>query len=327
MPIFRLILVVLLLIVGLVLLVWKNYTDVNGNKLNLRKYGVLALGGSLFFLLLACVRVVPANTVGIPTTVGSIGQPMSPGLQFVLPITEIHTFSTRLQESSMLATLEEGDRVTDDSIEVRGSDSYAMNVDITIRYYVGADSASDLFRRVGDMDGIRERIVRPEAREVVRIAFGHYTSENSYTSGREQVSVDINELMEERLAPYGIILDRVDVRNVNPEERLRVAIGERAAARERATQAVIEQEQRITEAETARREAEIHAEAARLAAQGEADANRLVAESLTPELLQQQYFDALREGNTVFVPENSDVIVDGRSEQDNVTPPVEDGEG
>ncbi|MGD9794091.1 MAG: prohibitin family protein, partial [Acidimicrobiia bacterium] len=178
------------------------------------------------------VRIVPANSVGVPTTFGAIGDRLEPGFHFTNPFTEVHTFSTRLQNSDMLAVVDEGDRNRDDSIEVRGSDGYQMNVDVTVRYSVESDSASALFKRVGSMDGIRDKIVRPEVREAVREVFGKYTSEDGYSTGRGEVSIDINADVKDRLARYGLLLDRVDIRNVNPEERLRTAIGDRASARE-----------------------------------------------------------------------------------------------
>lgn len=59
--------------------------------------------------------------------------------------------------------------------------------------------------------------------------------------------------------------------------------------------------------------AKVEAETKVIEAQGEADANRVLSESLTPEVIQQHYIDALTQigadGNLVVVPEGATPIV------------------
>jgi len=310
---FRLILAVILLVAAAILAligVIKDPRGRSGNDINLRRWVPLVAVGGVVILAWSCIRVIPANSVGIPTTFGSIGSPVSPGLKIVLPFTEISTFSTRLQESTMIADTTEGDRRRDDSVEVRGSDGYSMKVDLTIRYSVRREAASALYRRVGDLVGVRDRIVRPETREAVRIVFSKYTAEEGYSGKREQISADMNELMRRRLAPYGLDLDQVNLRNVNPEESLRRAIGARADAREAALKEKIVQEQAVTAAEGRKQVAERDAAALQVSSQAQADANAKVSASLTPAILESKRIEALGKANTIYVPNNA--IVDAR---------------
>ena len=64
-------------------------------------------------------------------------------------------------------------------------------------------------------------------------------------------------------------------------------------------------------AEAEQRQALVEAETKRIEAQGIADANAILAQSLTPEVLQQRYIEALgKSGNTVYVvPEGSQPLV------------------
>ena len=59
--------------------------------------------------------------------------------------------------------------------------------------------------------------------------------------------------------------------------------------------------------------AKVEAETKKVVAQGEADANAILTQSLTPEVIQQRYIDALKEigqsGNLVVVPEGSTPVV------------------
>lgn len=271
----------------------------------------LLLAFGCIFVAWSTVRVIPANHVGIPTEFGNIKTPLDSGFHFVTPWTDVNLFSTRMQESSMLGAADEGDKNKNDSIEVRGSDGYKMNVDVTVRYFIEGDSASALFKLVGSEDGIRDRLVRPEVRESVRLAFANYTSEEGYTSQRESISDDIQANLAEHLDRYGLRLDSVAVRNVAPDPTLGQAIADRAAARERALQAEIEQARLLTEAETRRQVAEKDAQAKQIAAEAEAKANETVAASLTPEVLEAKRIEALRDANTVYIPYDAQVLVGG----------------
>lgn len=269
------------------------------------------IGFGVAFIGWSTIRVVPANHVGIPTEFGNIKAPLDSGIHFVSPWTDVNLFSTRMQESSMLGAADEGDKAKDDSIEVRGSDGYKMNVDVTVRYFINQENASALFKLVGSEDGIRERLVRPEVREAVRLAFAGFTSEEGYTSQREAIRDAAQADLEKRLARYGLRLDSVAIRNVAPDAALGQAISDRAAARERALQAEIEQGRLVTEAETRRQVAEKDAEAKLIAANAEAQANDIVAASLTDAVLEAKRIEALRDANTVYVPYDSTVLVGG----------------
>jgi regulator of protease activity HflC (stomatin/prohibitin superfamily) len=249
------------------------------------------------------LRVVPANTVGIPTNFGSIGDPMSSGLRVTYPWTEINELSTRIQELSMLRASDEGDLSKDDSIRVIAEGGGSMAVDLTVRYSVDPAKAGDLFRQAGTMDLIKDRFVRPDAREVARNVFSLYTAEEGYSSKRGEIAEQIFTNLAPRLANRGILVDSINVRDVEPEAQVLTAINDILAARNAALTAAEEQKRQVTEAETRKQVAERDAEAAaakakgeadaiRIRAQAEAEANRQIALSLTPELLDLQITQA-----------------------------------
>lgn len=281
--------------------------DEKASFFKIATFASLILG--MLFIMWSTVRIVPANAVGIPTEVGKIQEPINSGFHLVKPWTKINTFSTRVQELSMLRAEDEGDKTKDDSIEVRGSDGYKMNVDITIRYFINPASAAKLFRLYGSEDGIKQGVVRPEARESVRIAFAKFTSEEGYTNKREPISADVFADIQKRIAKYGLTLDTVNIRNVAPDKTLADAISNRAAAREKSLQAEIEQQRLETEAQTRLNVAITDAETAREKAAGEADANVILADSVTPELLELKRLEALAQANTIYVPDNAQILV------------------
>lgn len=314
-----------LLLVGLVLIlaggtIARSMTSqpgfpANRRPPNLRALGFVALVVGIILPVATSVRVIGATEVGIPVTFGKIGAPLNPGFNIVLPWTEITTFSTRLQVSDMNRNTTEGDRTGDDSVTVLSSEGGELNIDVTVRYTVRPSEAADLFRRVRSMDGVRDIIVRPETRSLMRNIYSRYTAEDGYTTKREQIERIVFDELKKRLDPQGLVLDEVAVRDIRPADQILAAINRKLEATQAAERAKIEQQRALTEAETRRRVAETDKQARVIAAQGEAEANSILQESLSPELLKAREIEAIASnGNAVIYPYGQPVtpIVDGR---------------
>ncbi len=282
---------------------------------NLRALGFLALVAGIVLPIATSVRIIGATEVGIPVTFGKIGKPLNPGFNIVLPWTEITSFSTRLQVSDMNRGGGEGDRLGDDSVTVLSSEGGELNLDVTVRYTVRSSEAANLFRRVRSMEGVRDIIVRPETRSLMRNVYSRYTAEEGYTTKREAIERVVFDELKVRLERQGLILDEVAVRDIRPAEQILQAINRKLEATQSAERAKIEQQRLLTEAETRRRVAETDKQARVIAAQGEAEANGILQESLTPELLKAREIEAIANNrNAVIYPYGQPVtpIVDAR---------------
>lgn len=295
--------VVLLIASVMVLTIARNRPVAGGKQLQAaaaRRVGLLGSLGlfivGIFVLGSSFIRVVPANTVGIPTTLGRVGDPLASGFHFTLPWTEITPFSTRVQELSMLRAPDEGDKLKDDSVAVIASGGGSMSVDVTVRYSIAKDQASELFKQAGSVLLVKDRFVRPDAREVVRNVFGLYTAEEGYSTKRAEIAVKIAEQLAPRLASRGVIIDSVNIRDVAPDTQQLAAINAILQSRNEAAKAAEDQKKQTTEAETRKQvaaldkqaavtKAEAEAEAVSIAAKAQAEANQRIAASLTPELV------------------------------------------
>jgi regulator of protease activity HflC (stomatin/prohibitin superfamily) len=316
----------------------KNETDrgISG----FARIGLLVVG--LIFVGSSCLETVSANTVGIPTTFGKVGSPLSSGIHLVNPFTNITEFSTRIEELSMLKATDEGDKAKDDSISVIAQGGGAMSVDVTVRFGLLPEKASELFRQAGTMSLVKERFVRPDAREVVRNVFGQYTAEDGYSTKRAEISTKIADELKPRLAARGIVIDSVNIRDVAPDAQQLAAINAILQSRNEAAKAFEDQKKQTTEAETRKQvavldktaavtKAEAEAAAVTIAAQAQADANDKIARSLTPSLLDLEKTKACAtaiantkaqvvnvcsgdagNGSSTANSANTSVIVDGR---------------
>ncbi len=248
----------------------------------------------------ACVHVVSAYEVGVPVTFGKIGTPLSSGVHFKSPFTDVTSFSTRPVDLNLN---------DDDVVEVRSSQGGVLYADVTIKWAVVPAKAVGLYRLAGSGEAVEERLVLPDSREIIRNVFAKHTSEEGYASAREQIGSEIADLVKERLAPRGIDVTFVNLRNVRPSKKLQEQIDKK-----------IQQEQATERATEASRTAKADAERRRIEAEGIARANKIIDKSLSDKVLYNQCLEAYKEAakaNPVYaVPcgtgsDGTPVIVDG----------------
>ncbi|MBB1243047.1 prohibitin family protein [Streptomyces durbertensis] len=231
-----------------------------------------ALVAGLLAGLFSCVHVVSAYEVGVPVTFGKVGSPMTPGMNLKSPFTNVVSFSTRPVDLNL------SDR---DVVEVRSSQGGVMYAEVTVKWAVTPAKAVELYRLAGSEEAIQQRLVFPDSREIVRNVFARYTSEQGYTSARERINTEIADLIKKRLAPRGIDVTTVNLRNVKPSEKLQTQIDRK-----------IQQEQATERATEAARTAKAEAERRRIEAEGIARANKILNNSLTDKVLLNQCIEA-----------------------------------
>ncbi|MFF3887967.1 prohibitin family protein [Streptomyces sp. NPDC001914] len=287
---------ILLLITAVVLfLVGRGRTPSGGWMLG----AALSVVAGLLAGVFACVHVVSASEVGVPVTFGKTGTPLNSGIHFKSPFTDVTSFSTRPVDLDLNGK---------DVVEVRSSQGGVLYADVTIKWAVVPAEAVELYRLAGSEDAVEERLVLPDSREIIRNVFAKHTSEEGYASAREQISSEIAALVKERLAPRGIDVTSVNLRNVKPSEKLQDQIDKK-----------IQQEQATERATEAARTAKAEAERKRIEAEGIARANKIIERSLNDKVLYNQCLEAYKEAakaNPVYaVPCGTDsngtpVIVD-----------------
>jgi regulator of protease activity HflC (stomatin/prohibitin superfamily) len=259
-----------------------------------------ALLASLCAGLASCLHVVSAYEVGVPVTFGKVGTPLHPGVNVVSPFTHVTSFSTRPVDLNL------SDK---DVVEVRSTQGGVMYAELTVKWAVKPAKAVELYRLAGNEASIQQRLVFPDSREIVRNVFARYTSEEGYTSAREKINAEIGVLIKDRLAPRGIDVTTVNLRNVKPSDQLQEQIDRK-----------IQQQQATERAQEAARTATAESERRRIEAEGIARANKILNNSLTDKVLMNQCIDAYRDAaakNPVYaVPcgggSGTPVIVDGK---------------
>jgi len=230
----------------------------------------------------ALVQIGPGE-VGVQSLFGSVqDKVLYSGLNIINPLVDVEKMDVKTQAYTMSSAQDEGQLQGDDAITSLSSDGLTLRLDLTIWYRLNSEDAPQVYRTIGT-DYVA-KIVRPAIRTSIRDVSVLYSATDIYSSKREDFVRDVTKNLEGAFQGRGIVLERVLLRNVELPEKVRTAIDEKIAAEQRAQQMVYVLQKEKQEAERKRVEA-----------QGVSDAQRIVSQTITPQYLQWNYIQAIKD--------------------------------
>jgi regulator of protease activity HflC (stomatin/prohibitin superfamily) len=158
---------------------------------------------------------------GIENTIYAPG-----GTYFFAPfINDWYTFSTQTQAMAMIASPNHGDRSEIDDVEFKTRDGNDVGVDVTVLYRIDPQNAVHILKAVAVNDeDLREKVVRPLARAIVRDALNGLTSEEIYTEKKFQAGQEAVQNLNAALKPYGAACENITLGDHRFHERYQEAI-------------------------------------------------------------------------------------------------------
>lgn len=187
------------------------------------------------------------------------------------------------------------------TVTVNDQSGTKADVDVQVIYSIDADSVEQLYAEYGTQEAYVSNYVSNDVRQTVRDCAGNFSTIQLLTD-RDAFARSINDALASRWDGKGVIVESVQVQDVRYAQSITDAYAN-------AQTAEIEKQRALNAQETAK----VEAETKKIEAQGEAEANKVLTESLTPEVLQQLYYETLKSvgssGNLVLLPEGSTPIV------------------
>lgn len=278
---FLIIISLILTILVCVGLCWDNEED--EFKYNKRCWlGLLCL----LLILFGCFKSIKTGEVGIKTRFGKITDTyLKEGINFKLPIEKIEKVNIKVQK------YENEEPLSSSTKDMQ----IVNNIKVTVNYQVDSKKVVDLYRSVGT--NYEETILEPSIQETIKAVISKYNSEELVTK-RSEVSLDINNTLDNKMKQFGIHSVSVAINNFDFSASYNQAIEQKAVA-----------EQQVATAQKQQEKAKIDAETKKIKAQGDADANKVLEKSLTREILQEQFI-AKWDGKLPIVTSNSSNIID-----------------
>lgn len=252
----------------------------------------LALG--IVLLLGSMAVVVPPGQAGVQVLFGRVyNEALPSGLHFINPFAQVVEMEVRTKNYTMSNVGDEGQRRGDDSISVISSDGLTVKLDATIFYSLQQARLPEIYRTIGP--DVEERIVRSEIRASLRDAAAALSATELYTSKRQGFVSQVTKALKAAFEARGISLEQMLLRNVILPDQITKAINDKISADQDAQKMAFVLQKEKQEAERKRIEAE-----------GQARAQQIVSQSLTPQILENNRIQALREigakGNLIITP-------------------------
>jgi regulator of protease activity HflC (stomatin/prohibitin superfamily) len=232
----------------------------------------------VIWLLMTCIVTVPAGSIGVDDTFGVVSDTTrSPGISLKNPFTSVHVFSVKTQELL-------------ESSSVPSKEGLIVALDVSILYHMQSNMANQIYKTIGD-DYVNIFIV-PQLRSFIREITSRYEAKALYTTGRDNITVEIFNAFEPKLLERGVILEKVLLRDLTLPSTVTNAIEQKLKAEQEALQM-----QFTLQKET------LEAERKTIEASGIASAQTIINQNLTNAYLEWYWIGALKDNkNVIYVP-------------------------
>ena len=251
------------------------------------KRAPLIILGGLILLVLLFNSVVRIDTghVGVVTYLSKVtGVVLPEGVHLISPLNSAHEMSVQTE------TLKE-------TADVPSNEGLILRLDTSLQYRLDRDKASEVFQKI-NMSYV-EKVIEPNLRSAVREVTSSHNASALYTGAREEVAQKIQEALERNLAPQGIIVERVLLRDVQLPAMLKTSIEAKQQAEQDALRMTFILQKEKQEAERKRIEA-----------QGISDFQKIVAQGISPQLLEWKGIEATEK---LAMSTNTKIVMIGNS--------------
>jgi len=290
--------------------------------------GAVTTGIILFVVAIVLIICTVRVPVGYEAVVYSMNggvedSTLSAGWHLIAPTQKAKMFTVSNEQLILTKDEREGSK-SDESFRVASADNASIAISFQMSYRFKSDTLVDTYKAYKGMDG--EEIVNKRVQTVLKSRVSEITTDYSlmalYSGNRAEINDKLTEYLNEKFSEqFGIEVIDASIIDVHPDKQLKEAINSRIEAQQRADQAKAEQQTAKVEAETKKIQAENEASIKVIEAQAEADAelakanaeaeaNRVLNESLTDNIIKQNYIDKWNGELPTYVGGGSDTIVD-----------------
>lgn len=222
----------------------------------------------LVLIPLGCFSTIKTGEIGIKTKFGKItNTTKNEGIVWKSPLEKIEKIDIKVQKYE-----------NENALDTSTKDMQVVNnIKVSVNYKIDGEKAIDLYKKVGM--NYQTIILEPSIQETIKGVISKYTSEELVTK-RSEISLDINNVLNEKLQQYGISSVSVAINNFDFSEAYNQAIEKKAVA-----------EQEVETSKNQLEKAKVDAETKKVKAQGDAEANALLEKSLTKEILIEKWIE------------------------------------
>ncbi|MDD2836904.1 MAG: prohibitin family protein, partial [Methanothrix sp.] len=194
-------------------------TTIGGEVVDVKLYklwpllAVLAIAIIVFF---GPVYTIDATERGVLLTWGKVSdKAIDPGIHFRIPIMQnVERFNVKTQKYEAEGT-------------AASKDLQTVNTKVAVIYHLRPESVPKIYAELGQYYG--ESIIQPTVQEVLKASAARFSAEQLITN-RSTVASTIQDLLSQRLLPYGIIVESTAITDFKFSESFTQAIEAKVTA-------------------------------------------------------------------------------------------------
>src|SRR5256885_7185469 len=226
---------------------------------------------------------IPTGNVGVLTLFGRVtGETLAEGIHLVNPLKSVQKLSIQTQSVK-------------ESANVPSNEGLILALDTSLLFRLDKNKAAFVYQTVGD--NYAEKIVEPTLRAAIRASTSAHSANALYTNARELVQQQIQDELTAQLAPRGVIVENVLLRDVQLPAMLKGSIEAKQQAEQDALRMSFILQKEKQEAERKRMEA-----------QSMPDFQRLMATGISAQLLEWKGIEATEK---LAASSNAKVVIIG----------------
>jgi regulator of protease activity HflC (stomatin/prohibitin superfamily) len=216
-----------------------------------------ALVGILIFvggMLFSSFTIISAGHTGVQVTMGEVNpNPLTEGVHFVNPISNVRDVDVRLQKAKL------------DGAQAGTKDLQQVHTDIVVQYRLSAQKVPHIYKEFGL--NVDDKVLGPAINEAFKTVTAKYTSEELITK-RQAVSDEIQNHLKSKVAPFDIDISGISLVNFGFSAEYQKAIEQKVISVQQTAKA--QQDLERIKVEAASRIAQAKGEAEAIAIQAQA---------------------------------------------------------
>ena len=251
----------------------------------IRGIGVFALLVIGVVVALSSTSCVTTGHVGVVSVFGRVtGRTLSEGIHLVNPASMVTELSIKTQEVKEHAA-------------VPSREGLIMGLEASLLYHLDSARAADIYQQIGP--NYAEILLQPTFRSAIRAITAGNTAASLYSDARETIARQILDDVARQVAPRGVVVENVLLRDLQLPDTLKHAIEAKQQAQQEAQRMefVLQREKQ-------------EAERKRVEAAGIKDFQDIVSQGISEKLLEWKGIEATME---LVKSPNSKVIIVGNT--------------
>lgn len=259
-------------------------------------------------LVVFCSVRVPAGYVAVQYSLngGVKDEVLTQGWHLVSPTIKTTKYTVGI-EQSYLTKDDRGDSEKNERFVASSSEGKAISIDLTFTYQYQPEKVTGVFTRFKGQSGkeVRDTFIKPNIIAWTKEVVARYKVADILGAEKASVNEALTAYVSKKFEPYGISVSNVSLINVGVDKKTREVINDKIAAQQKAETQKIDNQTKVDKAKA-------DAEALMIEAEAESKANRMIEQSLSDNIIKQQYIEKW-DGKLPKVSSDSSMLITDKS--------------